>query len=101
MIIQTIKHDIVIIVWFGGPGVPGPLGYTIPFEFSMVNKQIKFSQMIIQATESQNMEINVLWGTRGPGTLGLYNSPCILNVQQTISILSNYNPSRQAQTYSN
>ena len=50
---------------FGGPKVPGSLGYAIFFKFSRMDKQIQFSQMIILVTNPQNIATNMVWGDQG------------------------------------
>ena len=49
----TKYHNIATnMVW--GCGVPGPLGYIIPYVFSMVNKHNQFCEIVIQTTKSQS-----------------------------------------------
>ena len=38
--------------------------------------------MIIQAAKSQSIAINMVWGTRGPGTFGIYISHEFLSGKQ-------------------
>ena len=84
----------------GAGGVPGFLGDIILFVL-LINKQIQFSQFIILATHLQNKIINMIYWTRGPGTLGICNAPCIFNGKHTNPILPNDNFGHQSQTYSN
>ena len=84
---------------FGGPTVQGPLGYTISHVFSNKNKQIQFSQMMIQTTKPQSIAITMV---RGPGSRGLWDihSSLYFKSKQTNSILPNDNPNLQAPEYS-
>ena len=67
----------------------------------MASKQIQFSQMIIQTTESQNIVSIMVWEARNVGTFGVLNLLCIFNGKQTDQILPHDNPSRQIQEYDN
>ena len=89
------------MVW-GGPGVPGPFGYGIPLVFAKINKQIQFSQVTMVATNPQHIITNMVWGTRGPGPLGITIFLLLLpNDKQTNPIFPNDNLGHKTPTYSN
>ena len=85
--------------WEGGPKVPGHLGY--PFVFATINAQIQFSQMIIQTTGPKTIIINMVWGTRRPGTLEIFIFLRISNDQQTNPMLQKDHPNHQITKYNN
>ena len=80
---------------FGKPNVPGPLGHANFLVFLMVENQTQSFQMLIPTIKSQNVVINMVWGTRGAGTFGICNSPCMSNGKQTNSNIPNDNPNHQ------
>ena len=86
---------------FGGPGLPGLLGYSIFVAFATVTKQIQSSQMIIQTTKPQNIITNMACKTPSPKNFGTCNFPNIFNDEQSNPILPNDNPNRQIPEYSN
>ena len=58
----------------------------------MMNKQIQSSEMIIQATKSQNIVTNVIWVILDPGIVGMCNAHCVPKGKLTNPILPNDNP---------
>ena len=57
--------------------------------------------MMILATNPQTILTNMVWGARGPKTLGIYESLCNLYDKQSNPILPNDNPNHQIQNYEN